>query len=79
MNLRGIRESGTAFAIPTYAFIFGIVIMIGWGLFRIYVLGDAAARRAAQLRRCRPSTRLTAGFALVFLLRAGVLLRAAPR
>ena len=25
MNLRGIRESGVAFAIPTYAFIVGIV------------------------------------------------------
>jgi hypothetical protein len=24
MNLRGIRESGTAFAIPTYAFMFGM-------------------------------------------------------
>lgn len=40
MNLRGIRESGTAFAIPTYAFIVGMFAMLGWGLFRIYVLGD---------------------------------------
>ena len=31
MNLRGIRESGTAFAIPTYAFIVGMFIMLGWG------------------------------------------------
>ncbi len=35
MNLRGIRESGTAFAIPTYAFMFSIIGMIGVGLFRL--------------------------------------------
>ncbi len=40
MNLRGVRESGLAFAIPTYAFILGIVAMLGWGLFRMYVLGN---------------------------------------
>ena len=38
VNLRGIRESGTAFAIPTYAFIVGMFLMLGWGFFRIYVL-----------------------------------------
>ncbi|MFC4602812.1 APC family permease [Rhodococcus kronopolitis] len=40
INLRGIRESGTAFALPTYAFIVGMFVMLGWGFFRIYVLGD---------------------------------------
>ncbi|AGT92467.1 hypothetical protein O5Y_13030 [Rhodococcus erythropolis CCM2595] len=40
VNLRGIRESGTAFAIPTYAFIVGMFLMLGWGFFRIYVLGE---------------------------------------
>jgi amino acid transporter len=35
MNLRGIRESGIAFAIPTYAFMFGILAMIGTGLFEL--------------------------------------------
>ncbi len=40
INLRGIRESGTAFAIPTYAFIVGMFVMLGWGLFQIFVLGD---------------------------------------
>ena len=29
LNLRGIRESGTAFAIPTYAFMATVMIMIG--------------------------------------------------
>jgi len=35
LNLRGIRESGTAFAIPTYAFMFGIIAMISVGLARL--------------------------------------------
>ncbi|HET6770314.1 MAG TPA: APC family permease [Actinomycetota bacterium] len=33
-NLRGVRESGTIFAIPTYAFIVSIFVMVGTGLFR---------------------------------------------
>ncbi|MBB4684775.1 APC family permease [Amycolatopsis jiangsuensis] len=32
LNLRGVRESGKAFAIPTYGFILGILVMVGWGL-----------------------------------------------
>ncbi|HSF27206.1 MAG TPA: APC family permease [Actinomycetes bacterium] len=34
MNLRGVRESGTAFAIPTYCFMAAILGMGLWGLFR---------------------------------------------
>jgi amino acid transporter len=30
-NLRGVRESGRLFAVPTYAFIASYVLMIGWG------------------------------------------------
>ena len=40
MNLRGVRESGTFFAVPTYAFMAGVLTMIGYGLFRILVLGE---------------------------------------
>ena len=43
LNLRGVRESGTFFAIPTYCFMAGILMMVGYGLFRILVLGDAGA------------------------------------
>ncbi|MCA9886746.1 MAG: APC family permease [Anaerolineae bacterium] len=35
MNLRGVKESGTFFAIPTYAFIVGVFTLIGFGLFRV--------------------------------------------
>ncbi|MEU6581494.1 APC family permease [Nocardia sp. NPDC046763] len=35
INLRGVRESGTAFAIPTYAFMIGMFVMLIWGFTRI--------------------------------------------
>ncbi|KUL22826.1 APC family permease [Actinoplanes awajinensis] len=34
MNLRGTKESGTVFAIPTYGFIVVVFLMIVWGLWR---------------------------------------------
>lgn len=36
VNLRGVRESGTAFAIPSYLFIVMMFITIGVGLFRFF-------------------------------------------
>ncbi|MFC5802736.1 APC family permease [Streptomyces formicae] len=39
MNLRGVRESGRAFATPTYLFVAGMLIMCATGLLR-YLLGD---------------------------------------
>jgi amino acid transporter len=66
LNLRGIRESGVAFAVPTYAFIAGVAIMLGWGLFRIYVLGEPIrAESAGFVMHAERSS--IAGFALVFL------------
>jgi amino acid transporter len=40
MNLRGVRESGGVFAVPTYAFMIGVIVMIVWGLVRVLVLGQ---------------------------------------
>ena len=48
MNLRGVRESGTFFAVPTYAFMAGVLTMIGWGLFRILVLGEPLPAPTAE-------------------------------
>jgi len=36
INLRGVKESGTAFAIPTYFFIFMMFTTVGVGLFRYF-------------------------------------------
>jgi amino acid transporter len=35
MNLRGVKESGTAFAIPTYGFVASVFLMVGVGVFRM--------------------------------------------
>lgn len=35
MNLRGVKEAGTFFAIPTYGFVLGIFAMISVGLFKV--------------------------------------------
>jgi amino acid transporter len=48
-NLRGIRESGAAFAIPTYGFMIIIIGMVLYGLFRIFVLGDDLRAPSAGL------------------------------
>jgi amino acid transporter len=39
-NLRGIREAGNLFAIPTYLFLFSALLMIGLGAYRIIVGGE---------------------------------------
>ncbi|WP_216205647.1 APC family permease [Amycolatopsis aidingensis] len=67
VNLRGVRESGTAFALPSYAFVVGIVGMIGWGAFRVFVLGDEVRAESADLVLVQEDTHL-AGFGLVFLI-----------
>ncbi len=36
MNLRGVRESATAFALPTYAFIFLVLILVGMGSYGVF-------------------------------------------
>jgi amino acid transporter len=46
MNLRGMRESGRAFAVPTYAFVAGVLLMIGIGLFRT-LIGDSPRAESA--------------------------------
>lgn len=37
MNLRGVKESGAAFAGPTYFYIMMLIILIGTGFYRIFV------------------------------------------
>ncbi len=64
MNLRGVRESGTVFAIPTYGFIAVIFGMIGWGFWRL-LTGDAPVAESASFG-IAPSHSVT-GLALVLL------------
>ncbi|UQU66391.1 APC family permease [Couchioplanes caeruleus] len=67
LNLRGLRESGTAFAIPTYAFIFIVFGMIVTGLVRVFVLGQDLRAPSAGLVIDAEAHHLTS-FAFVFLL-----------
>ena len=49
-NLRGLREAGNIFAVPTYLFIGSALLMIGVGAYRILVLGEGGgyAERLAE-------------------------------
>jgi amino acid transporter len=67
MNLRGTRESGNAFAAPTYLFIGGVLIMVGTGLVR-YLLGDAPVAESAKYGVTpEPGDANLAGLALLML------------
>ena len=66
VNLRGLRESGTAFAIPTYAFMIGMYIMLAWGLFQIYVLGNPLRAESAGFE-VHSEHGDVLGFAMIFL------------
>jgi amino acid transporter len=46
MNLRGVKESGTVFAVPTYGFIAMVFLMIGTGLLKV-LSGDAPVAETA--------------------------------
>ncbi|MDJ0463222.1 APC family permease [Streptomyces sp. H27-C3] len=67
MNLRGVRESGKLFAIPTYVFVAGVFTMIAWGAFRGIALGDTMHAPTSDYE-IKPEHQGIAGFALVFLL-----------
>src|ERR1700729_4087733 len=65
MNMRGVRESGTVFAIPTYCFIGVVVLMIIWGLTR-FGLGHQLRAESAGYQI--PDAHQYTGLLLVFLL-----------
>ena len=65
MNLRGTRESGRAFAVPTYVFVTCILAVSAVGLTRA-VLGDAPVAESAGYSVHAEQTGLT-GLALLFL------------
>lgn len=60
MNLRGVRESGAAFAIPTYAFMIGMYLMLGWGFSRSMC---SVPRCGRNRHRSRCTARATASWA----------------
>jgi len=67
VNLRGVRESGRIFAIPTYVFIGSILLMLGAGAMQT-IFGHPAAAAAATAQSA--ALNATEGITLFLLLRA---------
>jgi amino acid transporter len=66
-NLRGVRESGKAFAAPTYLFITGIFILVGTGLVRwFFADGGLVAETAQYTVSPEPEYTQLGGLALLF-------------
>ena len=65
MNLRGLRESGVAFAVPTYAFMVGILAMVAWGIVRI--VGGADLQAPTAQYEIKPELTNLTTLGLVFL------------
>ena len=66
-NLRGLREAGNIFAVPTYLFLGSAFLMIGMGVFRIVVLND---HRAPSPEAIKAATDTTQAVGILVLLRA---------
>ncbi len=62
-NLRGVRESGRLFALPTYLFIFGFYLMLAVGFFRYLAVGAVTPPPQAP-------TETLSGVGMLLLLRA---------
>jgi amino acid transporter len=56
-NLRGIREAGNIFAVPTYLFVGSTLLMIAVGTFRIVVLGEGDGYQAGLVDGAADATR----------------------
>jgi amino acid transporter len=39
-NLRGVKESGRLFAVPTYVYIFSVSALVMYGLYRVFIADD---------------------------------------
>jgi amino acid transporter len=66
-NLRGLREAGNIFAVPTYLFLGSAFLMIGLGVFRIVVLGETHAPSPEALAAVEDTTQAVG---ILVLLRA---------
>jgi amino acid transporter len=66
LNLRGVRESGTVFAVPTYAFVGGVILVIIIGLIRY--TGLFGAPPIVVEEPVVPPSESLAGLALIWLI-----------
>ncbi len=70
-NLRGLREAGKVFALPTYFFILNMALLIGWGLYKaaIGTLGHVPTQPGMEPLG-HSSGGLVMGVAAFYILRA---------
>ncbi len=68
VNLRGVRETGKTFALPTYAFIAGIFIMFGWAAVAALTGHRLVAESASY--PVLPTEHATGALAVFLILRA---------
>jgi amino acid transporter len=66
INLRGVRESGTIFALPTYAFVGGVLVTVGFGLLRL--TGLFGLEPLPSFAESVPAQASLVGFAYIWLL-----------
>jgi amino acid transporter len=64
-NLRGLREAGNIFAVPTYLFLGSALLMIGIGVYRIVVLGDTRAPSPEALAAASQTTQAVGALVLL--------------
>jgi len=67
VNLRGVKEAGAAFAIPSYFFITIMFLMIGTGLFRMISGSLGAVIDPPQIEHLGESVLSNAAFAFILL------------
>jgi amino acid transporter len=65
-NLRGVRESGSLFAVPTYSFVFIVFVLIAAGLFRL----ATGTLNPAETQLLPPVQSGTRAITLLLILRA---------
>ena len=51
-NLRGIKESGRLFAVPTYIYIVSLTALVGYGLYRVVRRGRHLTASTRAVPRC---------------------------
>jgi amino acid transporter len=76
-NLRGLKESGTVFAIPTYVYILALGALIVWGFIQIFggdlgplPVGEAEVERLDEFTDGKYSAGALGGVTLFLLMRA---------
>ena len=66
VNLRGVRETGKTFAIPTYGFVIGIFVMFGWAAVKALGGGHLVAESAGyHIQATEHATGLLAVFLIL--------------